>query len=543
MTQVLVLVAVLLLVAIIVMLGFVLRRARGEDLSPLMARFGIVEAAQQRFERSLKEEFATNRQEAGSQSHDVRSEVQLALKNSTDSLVKSVDGISSAQQNQLEDFARQLNALRLELADSLNKAKEAQDSRLSDNALQLTHEFSSFGTLLSQFSKANQDVGSQTRIELSTTLKDFKDSLQKQTTEMVALQKQQFDSFAAQLNTISDKSDKKSDELRTTVEAKLAELQHDNSLKLEEMRHTVDEKLQETLDRRLGESFKQVSDHLEQVHKGLGEMQALATGVGDLKRVLTNVKTRGTWGEIQLGNLLEQILTVDQFARNVKTKPGETASVEFAIKLPGPEEDQSKTVWLPIDAKFPKEDYERLVDATERCDVAGVEQAGRDLESRVRSEARDIHNKYLSPPDTTDFGLLYLPTEGLYAEVLRRPGLIDSLQREQRVVVVGPTTLAALLNSLQMGFHTLAIQKRSSEVWMVLGAVKTQFAKFGDLLQKVKTKLDETGNTIEDAMHRGRQIEKKLRKVVALPAQEATALLAEGQLADAEPGEPVEVTE
>jgi len=305
----------------------------------------------------------------------------------------------------------------------------------------------------------------------------------------------------------------------------------------------VDEKLQGTLDKRLGESFKQVSDRLEQVHRGLGEMQTLATGVGDLKRVLSNVKTRGNWGEMQLGNLLEQILTPDQYGRNVKTKPTGNQTVEFAIRLPGPEENDNEGVWLPIDAKFPKEDYERLVDAAERGDATGVEQAAKELDSRVRSEAREIRDKYLAPPHTTDFGLLYLPTEGLYAEVLRRPGLVDSLQREQRVVVVGPTTLAALLNSLQMGFRTLAIQKRSSEVWRVLGAVKTQFGKFGDLLDKVKEKLDETGNTIEDAVHRTRQIEKKLRKVEALPGDEAVALLTEEQSADADEDELAEITE
>jgi DNA recombination protein RmuC len=324
---------------------------------------------------------------------------------------------------------------------------------------------------------------------------------------------------------LSEKIEKKSDDLRTSVERKLTELQLANSSKLEDMRHTVDEKLQGTLEKRLGESFKQVSERLEQVHKGLGEMQTLATGVGDLKRVLVNVKTRGTWGEIQLGNLLEQILTNEQYQRNVKTKPTEGSTVEFAIKLPGPEDGEGRFVWLPIDAKFPKEDYERLVDASERGDASAVEQAARDLEARIRSEARDIRDRYISPPHTTDFGLLFLPTEGLYAEVLRRPGLADALQREQRVVVVGPTTLAALLNSLQMGFRTLAIQKRSGEVWKVLGAVKTQFGKFGDLLGKVKDKLDETGNTIEEAVFRTRQIEKKLRKVEALPTAEAAELI------------------
>ena len=275
-----------------------------------------------------------------------------------------------------------------------------------------------------------------------------------------------------------------------------------------------------------------MSERLEQVHEGLGQMQELANDVGGLKRVLTNVKTRGTWGEMQLGNLLEQLLTADQFARNVQTKPTSRELVEFAIKLPGRDEGDGQPVWLPIDAKFPKEDYERLVDAAERGDAAGVEQSAKDLEARVRSQARDIRDKYIAVPHTTDFGLLYLPTEGLYAEVLRRPGLVDVLQREQRVVVVGPTTLAALLNSLQMGFRTLAIQKRSSEVWKVLGAVKTEFGKFGDILDRVKKKLDETGSTIEEAAHRSRQLEKKLKKVEALPADEAVAVLADAPAAE-----------
>jgi DNA recombination protein RmuC len=375
------------------------------------------------------------------------------------------------------------------------------------------------------------------REELSSTLKNFRDSLQMQMTDLTGSQKQHFDSFAAQLATLVEKLEKKSDELRLALESKVAQLQADNAVKLEEMRRTVDEKLQGTLEKRLGESFKLVSERLELVHKGLGEMQTLASGVGDLKRVLTNVKTRGTWGEIQLGNLLEQILTPDQYARNVQTKPTGRETVEFALKLPGRDDQDGKLVWLPMDAKFPKEDYERLVDAAERGDGPGVEQAGRDLENRVRSQAREIRDKYISPPHTTDFGLLYLPTEGLYAEVLRRPGLVDTLQREHRVVVVGPTTLAALLNSLQMGFRTLAIQKRSSEVWRVLGAVKTEFGKFGDVLDKVKKKLDETGSSLEEAAFRSRQLEKKLKRVEALPAAESSALLTEVQPVEAEPEE------
>lgn len=326
------------------------------------------------------------------------------------------------------------------------------------------------------------------------------------------------DVFSASLERLIAANDKKADDLRLAVENKLTALQTDNSAKLDEMRRTVDEKLQSTLEKRLGESFNLVTKQLAEVHKGLGEMQHLAAGVGDLKRVLTNVKARGTWGEVQLGNLLEQILAPTQFMRNVPVAGTGRAFVEFAIKLPGANDDDSKPVWLPIDAKFPKEDYERLVDAAERGDPFAVEQAGRDLEARVRSQARDIRDKYISPPSTTDFGLLYLPTEGLYAEVLRRPGLTDSIQRDHRVVIVGPTTLAALLNSLQMGFRTLAIQRRSSEVWKVLGAVKTEFTKFGDALDKVKKKINEAGGALDDAAVRTRQMERSLKQVEASSA-------------------------
>jgi DNA recombination protein RmuC len=354
------------------------------------------------------------------------------------------------------------------------------------------------------------------REELHGTLTNSNNVLTNAVDRISRVQKERLDAFATSLERLIESNHKKAEELKATVEARLKELQADNGAKLEEMRRTVDEKLQGTLEKRLGESFKQVSERLEAVHKGLGEMQNLATGVGDLKRVLTNVKARGTWGEIQLGNLLEQILAPEQFERNVIPGAGR-ATVEFAIKLPGRDEN-GKSVWLPIDAKFPREDYERLVDAAEKNDVDAIQQAGKDLEARVKAQARDIQQKYICPPNTTDFGLLYLPTEGLYAEVLRRPGLVDSIQRNQRVVVVGPTTLAALLNSLQMGFRTLAIQKQSSEVWKVLGAVKTEFGRFGEMLDKVKKKLEETGSTIDQASVRSRAIEKQLRQVEALPA-------------------------
>jgi DNA recombination protein RmuC len=312
-------------------------------------------------------------------------------------------------------------------------------------------------------------------------------------------------------------------EVRQTLESRLQHLQQGNEARLEQMRATVEEKLQSTLEARLGESFRLVSERLEQVHRGLGEMQGLAQGVGDLKRVLSNVKTRGTFGEGQLAALLEQVLTADQYARNVATRPGSSERVEFAVRMPG-REDGTPT-WLPIDAKFPVEDYERLLAAHEAADPPAVELAARGLEARIRGEARTIRDKYVEPPHTTDFAILYLPTEGLFAEVLRRPGLVDTLNRELRVMVAGPTTLFALLNSLQMGFRTLALEKRSAEVWQVLGAVKSEFGKFGEVLGRLKAQLQTASNTIESAETRTRQMERRLKDVEALPASQATPLL------------------
>ncbi len=311
--------------------------------------------------------------------------------------------------------------------------------------------------------------------------------------------------------------------MRETLERRLRELQGDNAAKLEEMRRTVDEKLHATLEQRLGASFKQVSDRLEQVHKGLGEMQALASDVGDLKRVLSNVKTRGTWGEVQLASLLEQLLVPEQYAANVAPVPGSNERVEFAIRLPGRGDDAP--VWLPIDAKFPREDYERLVIAQEKADPVAAEAAARQLEQRLRLEAKTIRTKYVSPPDTTDFALMFLPTEGLYAEVVRRPGLMDDLQRSWRVVVAGPSTLAAILSSLQMGFRTLAVEKRSSEVWQLLGAVKTEFGKFGDVLAKTKEQIDRASTTLGSAAVRTRAIERRLRDVESLPESTSAQML------------------
>lgn len=329
--------------------------------------------------------------------------------------------------------------------------------------------------------------------------------------------KGQLDTFADQLAKLTGVNEQKLDAVRLTVEEKIGEIRNNNEKGLALIREAVDEKLSSTLEKRLGESFKLVSERLELVHKGLGEMQSLATGVGDLKRVLTNIKTRGTWGEIQLGALLEQVLTTDQYAKNIATRSGSNERVEFALKLPGRELDGKDAVWLPIDSKFPKEDYERLMEAQEQGNPRLADESARQLEATIKLEARKIKEKYIAPPDTVDFGIMFLPFESLYAEVLRRPGLSDLLQREHRIVVAGPSTLAAFLNSLQMGFRTLAIEKRTSEVWSVLSAVKTEFGKFGAVLEKTQKKLQEASNTIESATVRSRVIERKLRNVQELP--------------------------
>jgi DNA recombination protein RmuC len=323
---------------------------------------------------------------------------------------------------------------------------------------------------------------------------------------------------------MSEANARRLSEVRATLEQQLALLQQSNTSKLDEMRITVDEKLNATLQARLGESFKQVAERLELVHKGLGEMQTLATGVGDLKHLLTNVKTRGMFGEAQLEALLEQVLVADQYAAHIPTRPGSKHVVDFAIKLPG-RSDTLDGIWLPIDAKFPNEDYERLLDAQQRADKVEADAAAKALELRIRQEAKSIAEKYIAPPYTTDFAILFLPTEGLYAEVLRRPGLMEALQREHRITLAGPTTLLAMLGSLQMGFRTLALEKRSSEVWQVLGAVKTEFEKFGVVLSKVKTQTETVLNTLNSAETRSRAMGRALKQIEALPESQAQALL------------------
>lgn len=339
------------------------------------------------------------------------------------------------------------------------------------------------------------------------------------------LQQDQLTTFAEHLGKLTEANAQALDRIRITLDTRVKELQAENERKLEEMRRTVDEKLQGTLERRLGESFKLVSEHLEAVQRGLGEMQNLAAGVGDLKRVLTNVKSRGTWAEVQLGAILEQFLAPEQFARNVRTREESAEAVEFAVRLPGRPDEPESRVWLPIDSKFPQEDYLRLQEAAEAGDGEGVQKAADALARTFRLEAQKIHDKYLDPPRTTDFAIMFLATEGLYGEALRQPGLAQDLQHRFRIVVAGPTTLAAILSSLRMGFQTLAIEKRAWEVWEILGAVKNEFGRFGEVLGKVKKQLNAAGRTIEQAETRTRAMARKLRDVEALPGTEAEEVL------------------
>jgi len=487
-----------LLVLILVGVVMLLLRAQG----PLLA---AIDESRERAERGLRDEFARNREEAGGANRDLRQELTAAVQKYGDSVQGRIIDLAQLQTGQLEAFSRQLTALAAASEEKLETIRTTVGRNLTE---------------------LQADSGQQhgaAREELGRSMKGLGETLLARITEIATFQKQQLEAFATSFHNLSASNEQRLEAMRETVERKLGELQEDNTQKLEAMRATVDEKLHATLEQRLGESFKLVSERLEQVHTGLGEMRTLATGVGDLKKVLTNIKTRGCWGEVQLGNLLEQMLTPDQFARNVAPNPRSGERVEFAVKLPG-REVEGAPVWLPIDSKFPQEEYQRLVDAQERGDLEAAEAASAALESGVKAEAKKINEKYVNPPHTTDFAILFLPTEGLFAEVLRRPGLCEVIQK-QRVMLSGPTTLAAMLNSLQMGFRTLAIEKRSSEVWNVLGGVKTEFGKFGAALEKVKKKLHEATNTIDDASRRSRAVERQLKSAGELPGAEAAKLL------------------
>jgi DNA recombination protein RmuC len=455
----------------------------------------------------------------------------------------SAEEWQAAQQQQSQLQAQQLKQV-LERLDRLEREMRQDVVEGTRGGRQdVMQTLATFGETLSRQSaeatRTQQALIEQLRTSLTDTLNAQLLAQTQQTQETTRTQNAQLDAFAqqlaqlrgalsetltGQLQALNESNARRMGEVRATLEAQLAQLQASNATKLDEMRATVDEKLQTTLEIRLGQSFKQVADRLEQVHKGLGEMQTLAQGVGDLKHLLTNVKTRGMFGEAQLAALLEQVFAPDQYATQVATRPGSKNVVDFAIRLPG-RGDDGAPCWLPIDAKFPNEDYERLLDAQLRADAPAADAAGKALENRIRLEAKSMADKYLEPPHTTDFAILFLPTEGLYAEVLRRPGLMEALQRDMRVTLAGPTTLMAMLNSLQMGFRTLALEKRSSEVWQVLGAVKTEFTKFGDVLAKVKSQTQTVLNTLDSAETRSRAMGRALKTVEALPTDQAAALL------------------
>jgi DNA recombination protein RmuC len=412
----------------------------------------------------------------------------------------------------------------LQRFEALDRAQEREERMLREEAARSREESA-------RAAKAQRE-------ELNEGLRTLGETNLKSISEIGNILKSQLETVATQTGKLTESNAARLESLRSVVDLRLQQLQEDNSRQIEKMRATVDEKLQGTLEKRLGESFQMVSERLERVHQGLGAMQQLASDVGGLQRVLTNVKSRGGWGEVQLGALLEQVLTPEQFARNVKTRDGGGEMVEYAIKLPG--DQNGAPVWLPIDAKFPIEDYQRLIAAQETADLAATEDAMKNLETQLRKSAKDICAKYINPPRTTDFALMFLPTEGLYAEAIRRVGLVEQVQRECRVVFAGPTTLAALLNSLQMGFRTLAIQERSSEVWNLLAAVKTEFGKFGGVLDGVKKKLQEASNKIDEVDLRSRAITKKLRAVEELPSNPQPLLpeLLERESDDAEEDEP-----
>ena len=458
----------LIVLAVLVLLLLALQLAlllRGRGDAGMAAKLDALRDDNERLQRALREE-----QRSG------REELQQGFERFRGHVNEQLDGMSRQQAERIDGFGQRLAAL----TDSTGQGLQTLAQRLAEDAR-------------------------RSREELALALNRFGEQQQQR------------------LGALGAEHEKRMGEVRGTLEGQLKTLREDNAAQLEKMRATVDEKLQSTLETRLGQSFRLVSERLEQVQRGLGEMQSLATGVGDLKRVLGNVKTRGILGEVQLGALLDQLLTPEQYRSNHATVPGSNERVEFALRMPGA--DAEHPVWLPIDAKFPREDYERLLDAQERADAEAAGLAAQALERRVREEAKTIREKYVAPPHTTDFAILFLPTEGLYAEVLRRPGLFEALQREHRVTVAGPTTLTAILNALQMGFRTLAIEKRSSEVWQLLGAVKSEFGKFGDVLDKVKKKLDEAGKHIEATGVRTRAITRRLRDVESLPEQEAAGLL------------------
>jgi len=514
----LVLTAVLAAVAA-VMAFMAFQRSKAQDPAETVRQlYAALEPRLEKLETTLQRQNATeaafNREEAARQARDLREEQSNQAQKLRDEVRGTIGQLTADSRSNFEALGSGVKQQLADFATRLDQLTQAVNTQLSKAQQQAQAEFA------------------QNRKELTDALNQFSATLNENTKQMDLRLQSGADRQADALRDISKAISDSLQTIRQAVEHRLAEVQQNNAEQLEKMRQTVDEKLQSTLEKRLGESFQLVSDRLEQVHKGLGEMQNLASGVGDLKRVLTNVKSRGSFGEVQLAALLEEMLTAEQFDRNVKTKPRSNDLVEFAIKLPGRSAD-GQPVYLPVDAKFPTEDYERLLAAHDAGDKAAENEALKGLRIRILGAAKDIRDKYIEPPYTTDFGIMYLPTEGLYAEVLRMPGLASQLQREFRVIPTGPTTLSAILSSLQMGFRTLAIEQRSSEVWKVLGAVKSEFGKFGDLLEKAQEQIEKASETISTLRTtRSNKIRSKLKGLEEMPADEAARLLGLGSGAD-----------
>jgi DNA recombination protein RmuC len=480
-----ILIAVLVVIVLLIVLLLISRNTQSKWTA---IKWQLEQSTESRkdHEQKLLSEFAQGRRDTLQASKDLRMEVMQQVATLSKTLTESVNTAADMQYKQLHQFADQLYKLTQSNTERFALFQNNMDQHNAQSRAELTLQLDVF------------------KAELNNALKDYKEKL-----------RENFTDFGQKQTSQSSYTHEKLVDIRTTLEASINTLQQSNERRLEEMRRTVDEKLNETLEKRLGESFKQVSERLEAVHKGLGDMQHLALSVGDLKKVMSNVKSRGIIGEYQLANLLEDLLTNDQYAKNVKTKRGSGAIVEFAIKMPNGR-DLEQSLWLPIDAKFPREDYEMLVQAYEEGNAEKVEISSKAFAAAIKKNARDIHEKYIDPPNTTEYGIMFLPFESLYAEVLRVPGLFEKIQREYKVTITGPTTLSALLNSLQMGFRTLAIEKRSTEVWDLLHVVKSEFNQFGILLDKTKKKIDEASNVIENAGVRTRAIQRKLNKVGTL---------------------------
>ena len=507
-----------LVIVMIIINSIILKKVAGAAPSQMEGRLESFEKGIEKTEKSVTDQISRFRDENTTNAREARTELNTAVQSFGEMVLSRMTELANLQKNQLDSFTSNMAVIHQSSEQREVQFRKEVEAKLASIESENSKKLDRMCTESGESAKLMRE-------ETSGSMKSFNQEVVKTLTQVSDGQKESLRSFSEQLSKLTESNEKKMESLKSTLELKMGQIQEDNGKKLEEMRKTVDEKLHETLERRLSESFQVVSSRLEEVQRGLGEMQALASGVGDLKKVLSNVKTRGNWGEMQLGALLEQTLSQTQYERNVKTKDYSDENVEFAIRLPGRDGSPDEVVWLPIDAKFPQDLYAALIDAAEKGDTQAIDAAKRDLENGVKKAAKDICDKYLNPPRTTDFAIMFLPTEGLYAEVVRQTALIEQIQRDCRVTVAGPSTITALLNSLQMGFRTLAIEKRSSEVWKILGAVKTEFGKFGKAIESVRKKIEAAGQEFEKTATRTRAVERKLREVQELPAGDTVALL------------------